>query len=277
MSFINALLRLLFDALLFPFRDLPPMVGITVVSLLTAVGLLIVFKHTSNQKALEDVKRHIHAGLFEIRLFNDDFRAIMRAQRDILRHNLTYMRYSLAPMVWTLPPLILILAQLQFHYGYEGLEVGQDVLLKVQLEEGAYSEGVKPAFDVDLPDGLSLREPAVWIPTLGEMAWRLTAEAPGDYEIDIRNETASATKTVRVMDNVVRRSPNRVRGFINELIYPAEPALPRDGPIESITVTYPEAEVSVGVFGLEMHWMIIYFVLSMVFAFALRGPFGVTI
>ncbi len=277
MSFINALLRLLFDALLFPFRDLPPMVGITVVSLLTAVGLLIVFKHTSNQKALEDVKRHIHAGLFEIRLFNDDFRAIMRAQRDILRHNLTYMRYSLAPMVWTLPPLILILAQLQFHYGYEGLEVGQDVLLKVQLQEGAYSEGVKPAFDVDLPDGLSLREPAVWIPTLGEMAWRLTAEAPGDYEIDIRNETASATKTVRVMDNVVRRSPNRVRGFINELIYPAEPALPRDGPIESITVTYPEAEVSVGVFGLEMHWMIIYFVLSMVFAFALRGPFGVTI
>ena len=253
------------------------MVGITVVSLLTAVGLLIVFKHTSNQKALEDVKRHIHAGLFEIRLFNDDFRAIMRAQRDILRHNLTYMRYSLAPMVWTLPPLILILAQLQFHYGYEGLEVGQDVLLKVQLQEGAYSEGVKPAFDVDLPDGLSLREPAVWIPTLGEMAWRLTAEAPGDYEIDIRNGTASATKTVRVMDNVVRRSPNRVRGFINELIYPAEPALPRDGPIESITVTYPEAEVSVGVFGLEMHWMIIYFVLSMVFAFALKGPFGVTI
>ena len=40
MSFINALLRPLFDALLYPFRDLPAMVGITVVSLLTAIGLL---------------------------------------------------------------------------------------------------------------------------------------------------------------------------------------------------------------------------------------------
>ena len=120
MSFINALLRPLFDTLLYPFRDLPPIVGITVVSLVTAIGLLIVFKHTSNQKALEDVKRHIHAGLFEIRLFNDDFRAIMRAQGDILRHNLRYMRYSMVPMVWTLPPLVLIIAQLQFHYGYEG-------------------------------------------------------------------------------------------------------------------------------------------------------------
>ena len=68
------------DGLLYPFRDFPPIVGLTLVSLLTAIGLLIVFKHTSNQKALEAVKRKIHAGLFEIRLYNDDFRSIMRAQ-----------------------------------------------------------------------------------------------------------------------------------------------------------------------------------------------------
>ena len=57
------------------------------------------------------------------------------------------------------------------------------------------------------------------------------------------------------MDNVVRRSPFRVRSFVNELIYPAEPALPGDGPFESITVFYPEADVKVGVFGLELHWI----------------------
>ncbi len=57
MSFINALLRTLVDGLLYPFRDLSPIVGLTVVSLVTAIGLLIVFKHTSTLKALEDVKR----------------------------------------------------------------------------------------------------------------------------------------------------------------------------------------------------------------------------
>jgi len=276
MSFINAILRTLVDGLLYPFRDLSPLVGLTVVSLLTAMGLLIVFKHTSNQKALEDVKQKIHAGLFEIRLYNDDFRAIMRAQAGILRANLTYMRYSMAPMIWTLPPLVLLIAQLQFHYGYAGLTPGQEVLLKVEFSEGAYGGNEKPPVTVTTPEGLKLDDLAVWIPTLGEMAWRLTAAAPGDYELEIRNGAeAAATKTVRVADNVVRRSPFKVRGVLNELIYPAEPSLPQGGAIEAITVTYPEADVDV--FGFELHWMIVYFVLSMVFAFILRGPFGVTI
>jgi len=277
MSFINTLLRTLVDGLLYPFRELSPLVGLTAVSLLTSIGLLIVFKHTSNQKELEDVKRKIHAGLFEIRLYNDDFRSIMRAQRGILRANLTYMRYSMAPMIWTLPPLILLIAQLQFHYGYNGLTPGQEVLLKVEFSEGAYGGDEKPPYAVTTPEGLHLDDLAVWIPTLGEMAWRLTADAPGDYELEIRNgtETTTAMKTVRVTDSVVRRSPFKVRGFWNELIYPAEPSLPSDGAIEAITVTYPDANIDV--FGFELHWMIVYFVLSIVFAFILRGPFGVTI
>ena len=269
MSFVNELLRTLVDGLLYPFRELSPIVGLTVVSLVTAMGLLIVFKHTSNQKALEDVKRKIHAGLFEIRLYNDDFRAIMRAQRGILRANLTYMRYSMAPMIWTLPPLILLIAQLQYHYGYSGLRPGQEVLLKVEFSEGAYGGDEKPPYAVTTPEGLQLDDLAVWIPILGEMAWRLTADAPGDYELEIRNGTEIATKTVRVTDSVVRRSPFMVRGFLNELIYPAESSLPSDGAIESITVTYPEANVDV--FGFELHWMIVYFVLSIVFAFILRA------
>lgn len=276
MSFINGVMRTLVDGLLYPFRDYSPIIGLTFVSLLTAIGLLIVFKHTSNQKALEAVKSKIHAGIFEIRLYNDDFRSIMRAQFEILRANLTYMRHSMVPMIWTLPPLILIIAQLQFHYGYSGLEPGDEVLLKVELSESAYDDNAKPPFSVSTPDGLSLKEPAVWIPTLGEMAWRLAAVSPGAYQLEIVNGTESATKSVLVSDRVLQRSPFKVRGFLNELLYPAEASLPSDGSFEAITVTYPDANVDV--FGLfEMHWMIIFFVLSIVFAFALRGPFGVTI
>jgi hypothetical protein len=65
----------------------------------------------------------------------------------------------------------------------------------------------------------------------------------------------------------------RVRGFLDELLYPAEPPLD-PGPVEQVAVTYPEANVDV--FGFEIHWMIVYFVLSMAFAFLLRGPFKVT-
>jgi len=276
MSLVNAILRAAVDGLLYPFRDLPPIVGLTVVSLLTSVLLLVVFKKTSNQKALEAVKRRIHACLFEIRLYNDDFRAILRAQLEILRHNLTYLRYSTVPMIWTLPPLVLLIAQLQFHYGYESLHVGRPAVVKATIRAGDTS--VKPAIRLESPDpGLEVREPPVWVPSLSEMAWRIEPRTAGDYELRMVNGSESVTKSVRVMegsDSVVRRSPLRVRGFLDELLYPAEPPLP-SGTFESITVTYPEANVDF--LGIELHWMIVYFVLAIAFAFLLRGTFKVTI
>jgi uncharacterized membrane protein (DUF106 family) len=276
MSFVNALLRAVVDGLLYPFRGFPPIVGLVFVSLLTSVLLLVIFKKTSNQKALEAVKRKIHAGLFEIRLFNDDFRSILRSQLDILRHNLSYLRYSIVPMVWTLPPLVLLIAQLQFHYGYESLKPGQPALVKAILRTS--EGGAKPKIRLEAPgQGLEVKEPAVWVPSMREMAWRVEPVAGGDYELKIVNGSETVTKTVRVKadsDPIVRRSPLRVRGFLDELLYPAEPPLPEGG-FESITVTYPEANVEV--FGIELHWMIWYFVLSIAFAFLLRGTFKVTI
>ncbi|HET7295448.1 MAG TPA: hypothetical protein VFM88_23740 [Vicinamibacteria bacterium] len=74
----------------------------------------------------------------------------------------------------------------------------------------------------------------------------------------------------------MRLSPQRVdSGFLSQLLYPAEPPLPDAGPIRAIHVGYRDREVSVLGFG--MHWMIPFFVLSLVFAFALKGPFKVTI
>jgi uncharacterized membrane protein (DUF106 family) len=276
MSIINAVLRPLFDAVLYPFRGFPPIVGLTLVSLVTAIGLLIVFKRTSNQKALEAIKRKIHAGLFEIRLFNDDLRSILRSQLDILRHNLSYLRYSTAPMLWTLPPLVLMIAQLQFHYGYEGLTVGKQALVKVTLAEDAAIAGAKPAMRLTTEGGaIEIKEPSIWVPSLREMTWRVVPETEGDYELRIVNGSETVEKSIVVSHGIVeRRSPVRVRGFLDELLYPAEPALP-PGSIASIAVTYPEADVNV--FGWQIHWMIVYFALSMVFAFILRGPFKVTI
>ena len=46
---MNALLASAFDLLLFPFRQLPPIVGLSVVSLLTAAGMLLVFRAKSDQ------------------------------------------------------------------------------------------------------------------------------------------------------------------------------------------------------------------------------------
>lgn len=280
MSFLNGLLRPLFDLLLTPFRSLPPIVGLIVVSLVGAVAMLLVFKATSNQPKLEAVKRQIHACLFEIRLFSDDLRAILRAQIEILAHNAKYLSLSLVPLLWMIVPLTLAVAQLQFHYGYEGLAPGQDFLVKVQLVEGEAggpaSGATRPAASLEAPRGLKVETPAVWIPSKRELAWRLRAEEQGDYDLTLKLGGQEFSKSVQVSSAVRRRSPIRyASSFWNDLLYPAESPLPKGGPIESISVGYRDA--SVPLLWWPMPWIVVFFILSIVFAFALKGRMGVTL
>jgi len=274
MAALNAVLRAVFDALLFPFRGLNPLVGLVVVSLPISIGMLLVYKATSAQTDLDAVKRRIHACLFEIRLFNDDLRAILHAQFEILRHNFTYLRLSFVPMLWMIVPLTFVIAQLQFHYGYEGLKPGSPTLLEVEVAPTAPG-APRPNASLEVPDGLRVETPALWIPSRNQLLWRLAAERPGDYTLTVKVGDASETKSVRVAEGVVRRSPIRTdRGLLNQLLYPAEAPLPAESPIRAISLRYPEHDVDV--FGWPLHWMIVFFALTIVFAFALKGPFGVT-
>lgn len=291
MYFLNLVLRGFFDALLYPFRGMPAIVGIVVVSLLTAIGMLVAFKATSNQDAIASVKRKIHASLFEIRLFNDDFRSIIRAQLDILRNNLTYLRHSLLPMVFILPPMILAIAQLQFHYGYEGLEPGQATILEVRLDEDwdaagrvpTSSASGKPLVELEVPPGVDGETPSVWVPEERLLSWRLRVATAGNHVVGIRVGEETFEKTLPGPGPIERRSPLRPdRSFLDQLVYPAEPALPGDSVVERIRIDLPSGVIPIGTWRLEAvlgipAWMMIYFVLSIVFAFALRKPMGVEI
>ena len=61
---------------------------------------------------------------------------------------------------------------------------------------------------------------------------------------------------------------------MNQLLYPAEPPLPADSQLESISVTYPRADVRV--LGQDVDWLIAYFALATLFMLVLRRWFAVT-
>lgn len=271
MSLLNSVLVGVFDILLMPFRSLPPMIGLVVVSAVCSVGMLLGYKATSNQPAIEAVKSKITAGLFEIRLYNDDIVQILRAQGAIMKNNMKYLGLNMVPMVFMMVPFVLVIAQLQFHYGFEGLEVNEPVLLQVTLTEGSTAD-----IGLDLPEGVRLDAPRVAMPALPGAAWRIVPEAPGSYELGIEVNGERLTKTLVVADTVTRRSPYRLApGFLNQLLYPAEPPLPADSDAIDITLHYKDRELTVLGFGL--HWLIWFFILTIVLAFAMKDWFGVTI
>ncbi len=280
MSVLNTILSGLFDAILVPLRGLPPLLGLTVISLVVSVAILLVFRWKSDQVALRAVKARIHAGIFEIRLYKDDLRAIFRAQGDILRHSARYMRLSLVPMLWIILPLSLSLIQLQFRYGYDGLELGKRAIIKVKLKDGLAAGSVDSQSDLPLsleaPRGLRVESPMVWIPALREADWAVTPTAPGLHEIMVRAGEQELVKVVQVSRETARRSPVRPsRDFFDQLLYPLEPPLPTNALVESIEVRYPAANVNL--LGWKTHWMVAFFLLTLVFAFVLQRPLRVSL
>lgn len=281
MTTINRVAGAVIAPLMSAMQSFAPIVSLAVLSLLTAIGLLLVIRVSSSQRRVAAVKRSIRAGLFEIRLFNHDLRAILRAQREILRHNLAYLRLSLTPMLWALVPLLLLTTQLQAYYGYDGLAPGRSALVKVVLDDNwrtapGADAGAGPLLTLEAPPGIRIDTPRVWIPSLNEAAWRVSAEQPGDYQLVVRMQGEPFTKAVRVSDALTSRSAVRPGpGLLAQLLHPIEAPLPADSRLESIAVTYPERAIRIA--GRDTHWMIVFVALTMVCAFALKGRFGVVL
>ncbi len=269
---LNRVIGAMVDGLLLPFRGLPAAVGLTVISVLAAVGMLLVFKATSDQPRLAATKRRIQAAILEIRLLNEDPRFVLAAQRDALRHSLAYLRLTLVPLLWMALPLLTLMAHLQAYYGYRGLVVGETAIVKATWGEGD-SVARMPSLEGD--GGVVVQTPVLWIPSQREADWRVAATAPGEQELRLRLGDAVWTKTVLVSSSLGRRSARRPSAsLLDQLLYPSEPPLAGGATVAAIEVTYPAGEVSL--LGWETHWIIAFLILTLLAALALRGPMRVT-
>jgi hypothetical protein len=265
---LNLALTRLFDLALAPFDRLSPLAGLTVLSLGTAVAVLLAFKWTADQPALVAAKRAMQAAIFEMRLFNDDLLAMLRAQGEVLRHSLRYLRLSLAPTLWLFLPMLALLLQMEFHFGYTGLAIGEAALVKVRFA------GAAPRASLEAPEAVAVETPGVLLPSEREIAWRIRPRASGSYELRVDVGGTVLSKTLLVSDVVARRSPVRPgTDLVNQLLYPSESPLPDGMGLTAITIAYPTRDVSI--VGWNVGWSGVYLALTLAFALVLKRPFGV--
>jgi hypothetical protein len=192
-----------------------------------------------------------------------------------LRHNAIYLRLSLVPLVWMAIPLALVVTHLHPFYGYTGLMPNTAALVNVQLRT-AHDRRLPANVALEAPPEIRVETDAVRLASSNEVLWRIVPTAAGNYTMTVRIDSATVAKTLHVSEAPARRSPRRVApGLTDQLFYPSEQPLPEDSPITAITVRYPELGLSV--FGVRVHWMVIYAVLSMGCAFVLARRFGVTL
>ena len=258
-----------FDALLGPLLRLPPLAGLLVVSLATAVLVVLVMRRVSDQSRLRATKRRMQAALFEIRLHADDPVAVLRSCGDVLIQNAIYLRLNLVSLLWLIVPLSLMVAQLQAFYGYGGLTRGEPALITLESEGGV-------AVTLEAPREIRVETEPVRLLGTATTVWRIVPVETGAYVVTARGGEATVEKTIVVGDGPARRSPLRTQGDLErQLLYPSEPLITGASAITSVAIDYPQGRVDL--FGWRVHWLIVYGLFSLLSALLVSRWLGITI
>ena len=266
MTALVAMVNRAVDFLFGVMRPLPALAVLSVFSILTAIFSLLVFRWTSDQKAIRRVKDRIGAHVLEVRLFPDQLRVVARAYLTLLGNILLYLRHSLRPLLVLTVPLLLLFVQMEAYFGRMPLEPGRDFLLQATFRN---VQSLDQAI-LQLPPGLVLTAPPVRIPPDREVDWRLRAERPGNYNVSVTVPGTEFAKRIVAGGSLARVDVERVRGGIwEQILNPGEALLPQAGPLDRIEVQYPPRAFHLRTW--EIDWIVPFLAITLIAALALKG------
>jgi uncharacterized membrane protein (DUF106 family) len=274
-DFLHSIFNSVFGLLFLPFRDTNPIWGVLIISAITGVLMLFIYKATSDQAGIKQSKNRVKGHFLAIRLYRDDISVMFDTMKNIILSNLAYMRKSLRPMLFLSVPIGVILVQLGSRYEFRPFEVGETIVLSLQLDDTVEDVDFSK-IEIELPDGLELDMHPVRIADLREINWRLIAKKSGTFQLRFRFQGSEATKTVQVVDSLVPVASARAQNDLSvSLMNPHEATLGEGEFASMISVGYPKRQFEV--MGTETHWLVAFFVFSLIAAFSLKGVLGVEV
>ena len=158
----------------------------------------------------------------------------------------------------------------------EGEHLRREVakLLLHVLQDGYEPRG-PPAVAIEETPAAEILTGPVRVSSKREVVWLLRAREPGLHRLSFRAGAQAVSKELAVGDGFMRVSPRRPDwDWSDALLNPAESAFPRSSPVRWIEVAYPDR--SSWTSGAD-HWLIYWFVMSMVAAFCAKPAMNVNI
>lgn len=270
---LNSVMNSVAGALFAPVAVLPGWLSITIISAVLGVLLLLIFKYTSNQKAIGNVRDAVNANLIAAWLFKDSISVTIKSQVKVFAASFKLLIYALIPMLVMIIPVSLILAQMGLWYQARPLSVSDEpVMVKLRLNESL--QGF-PLVRLEPSEVFQKTTGPVKIVTKKEVLWELKPLKIGVHELEFEIDGKKYTKQFVVGDGFMKVSLMRPGRNLGDLfLHPLEKPFTKDSPVSSIEIVYPERDSKVC--GTDW-WIFYFFICSMVFAFAFKPFFNVRI
>ncbi|MGV8150606.1 MAG: EMC3/TMCO1 family protein [Candidatus Woesearchaeota archaeon] len=240
----------IFNPWLGPVLNLPPFWAILIISLGITIIITVVYKYTTNQKEMKQIKEDLKKYQKEMRATKDT-KKMMATQKKALDLNMKYMMNSFKSTLYTFIPIIIIFAWLNMHIAYYPLYPNQEFSVTAKFAEGArgnISMTSVPELVIDSETQEIIEGKAVW----------KAKGAAGDYKLIFDYNTEEYEHNILITEE---------RTYLT----PEKPI--KDSKLKMIEVgnqkVHPFGE-NFNLFGWYPGWLATYIILSLAFSAGLR-------
>ncbi|MBN2567125.1 TMCO1/EMC3 family protein [Candidatus Woesearchaeota archaeon] len=227
--------------------SLPPLVAILIVSLILSVFITLIYKYTTDQKMMKNLKESMKASQAEMRKHKDNPAKVMAMQKEAMEKNMKYMMSSFKSTFITMIPIILIFGWLNAHLAYEPIQPGAEFTTTMTFKNGVSGEAMLSA-----PDEVALLSDARQTIEDAKASWTLEGAA-GRYLL----EYAFGDK---VYDKEVLIDGDRYTAPVKQV---------KDTQVKEIRVGN-EKLIVLDLLGWRIGWLGTYIIFSILFSMVMR-------
>ena len=175
--------------------NLPPAAAILVISVVVSFVTTVVYKYTTNQKLLKEIKDDVKRMQAEARASKEPGRAA-QLQKEMMKRSMQQFSSSTKSMLITLVPLFLLFGWMSANMAYEPVKPGEEFTTTTHFAKSASLFGSSTTLSTS--EGLEILSGATQEVKGGTVTWRLRGEKEGSYKLTyaLGNETYALTVLV---------------------------------------------------------------------------------
>ncbi|HEV3116293.1 MAG TPA: hypothetical protein VGY58_04520 [Gemmataceae bacterium] len=269
---LNAAANSLARVALAPLAAAPGWLSATVVGAVSGILMLLVFKYTSNQRAIKRVRSGLKAELLTLKLFKESAAVALRAQGRMLVGAGLLLLYAIVPILVMLVPVTLLFEQVNQWYEAQPLRPGEEAVVTLKLGDAA--EAAWPEIYLQPNKAIDVSIGPVRLLSKREVCWNVKACEHGYHRLVFHVDGRPFEKELAIGNGFMRVSKQRPgRHWLDNLEHPWEQPFAPDSPVQSIDIDYPERSSWIS----GRYWWTYWFLVSMVAALCFRRVLNVNI
>lgn len=246
------------------FMDLPYFWIILVMALLVTLFTTIIYKYTTDQKRLKEIKTKLKELRKKQKEHKGDTKKIMSLQKEMMSLNMEMMKQSFKSMLYTFLPLILLFTWMSANIAYEPINPGDEFTITARISN-SFPHELKDINLTMIPEGEVSRNEGYVASreSRREIQWKAVALEEGTYTAIIKSPTFEETKEILITESKDYLNP--VETFGQSQLLRIEIGNEAVRPLGSFSL-----------FGMRPNWLFTYIIISIILSIFIRRLFKVS-